>query len=101
VTFGLADRQSYFEALDAGNDGDLSLLEAFLTRTMGRALLVVLDLVGKDEDRLRPLEEMEARGTGFLAYSEHMAEEGNLPSVRIGNTWHSSRRALALFNENG
>lgn len=101
VMIGLADRQVYFEALEAGNDGDLSPLEGFLSLTMGRALLVVLDLVGREEDRLRPLEVMEARGSGFLAYSEHMAEEGEFPAVRRGNTWHSSERALTLYNEQG
>ena len=43
---------------------------------------------------------MEERGEGFLAYSEHMAEEGKLPAVRSGNNWMSSERALSLFNEN-
>ena len=100
VNIGLADRQRYFEALEAGHEGDLSPLSGFLMVVMGRSLLTMLDLLGKGEDRLRPLEEMEKRDNGFLAYSQHMAEEGELPAVRIGNTWHSSRRAMDLFNEN-
>jgi Fic family protein len=100
VNIGLPDKQRYFEALETANGGDIEPLQCFIMEAMGRTLVFILDLVGKDEDRLRPLEEMEARGTGFLAYSEHMAEEGKLPAVRIGNTWQSSERALVLFNEN-
>jgi Fic family protein len=101
VNIGLADRQRYFDALEAGHGGDLGPLEDFIGVVMGRSLVTLLDLVGVDEDVLKPLEEMEERGEGFLAYSEHMAEEGKLPAVRVGNTWHSSMRALELFNENG
>jgi Fic family protein len=99
VCICLGDRQHYFDALEAGHGGDLGPMEGFLRELMGRSLLTVLDMVGQGEDELHPLEELEERGDGFLAYSEHMAEEGELPAVRRGNTWHSSRRTLGLFNE--
>lgn len=99
LTIGLVDRKRYFESLEAGNAGDLSSLEGFMIVAMGRSILQVLDMVGTEEDRLRPMEELEKRGSGFLDYLEHMAGEGDVPAVRVGNAWHSSKRAIALFNE--
>ncbi|UCC92638.1 MAG: Fic family protein [Thermoplasmata archaeon] len=99
VNIGLADRARYFSSLESAHSGDIGPLQEFLREAMGRSLLTVLDLVSQGEDRLRPMAEMESRGEGFLAYKEHMAEEGRLPALRVGNSWHSSRRALSLFNE--
>jgi fido (protein-threonine AMPylation protein) len=101
VNLGLPVRMRYFQVLETGHDGDLTPMREFLMEEMGSSLMFMLDLVGTAEDRLKPLEELEARGSGFLAYTEHMAEEGSMPALRIGNAWHSSRRALSLFNEDG
>jgi Fic family protein len=101
VNIGLGDRLGYFEALEAGNGGDLSPLLDFLIEVMGGSLLQILDMVGTGDDRLRLIGELNERGSGFTDYLEYMAGEGKVPALRIGNAWHSSHRAIALFNEEG
>lgn len=92
------DRERYFSGLEAGHDGDLGGLEEILTIAMSRSLLDLLDLEGREEDALRPIDQLETRGPGFVDFLMHQAEVGNLPSVSCGNGWCTSQRALALFN---
>lgn len=95
------DRKGYFAALEEGNMGDLAGLEALIRIATARSLLHIMDLLGRDEDRLRPIDVLEQRGTGFVDFLGHMADEGQLPAVRVGNTWYTTGRALELFNGEG
>ena len=93
------DRERYIGCLQAGHGGDLDPLEDFLTVTMGRSLLDLLDQVGTEEDELKPLKKMEKGGPYSAKYLALRASQGMLPAVKVSGDWCTSQRALALYRE--
>jgi Fic family protein len=93
------DRQQYVLALESGNSGDLSKLNAFFRTAMARSLLDLLDQVGTREDELKPLRDMKARGEHSTKYMGLRASQGELPAVKVSGKWHSSERAVRLYSE--
>ena len=97
-----SDWDLYIEALEDANGGDLGKLVSFIEVAMARSLLILLDEVGGEEDGLKPLAELEKRGSGFVDYMAHEAQRLNLPAVRCEDGgWCSSQRAVRLYHGDG
>ena len=92
-----SDRERYMDALGQGDRDDLRPLTDYLTVIMGGSLLSFLSRTGTAQDELRPL----ARFQGESAYSPKFlslrAREGDLPAVRKGTEWLTSKRAMDLY----
>jgi hypothetical protein len=74
-------------------------LERLLADAMAASLLDLLDPVGTEQDRLAPLRGL-AGGSGHDArYLALRAHQGELPAVKQGGRWASSRRAVGLCRE--
>jgi len=93
------DRNRYIHALGSGHSEDLSELEAFLKTAMARSLLDLLDQVGTQEDELKPLGALEARGDHSTKYLGLRASQGELPAIKTSGKWHSSDRATRLYTQ--
>jgi hypothetical protein len=97
-----SDWDLYVGALEAANGGDLGELVSFVEMALARSILVLLDFIGSMDDRLLPLAELEGRGSGFVDFMAHEADERELPAVRCKDGgWCSSQRAVRLFNGEG
>ncbi|MCK4444628.1 MAG: Fic family protein, partial [Thermoplasmata archaeon] len=93
------DRGRYILALESAHSGDLDELEALLRTTMARSLIDLLDHVGTQEDELKRLKDLEGRGDHSTKYLGLRANQGELPAVKTSGKWHSSERAVRLYNE--
>ena len=93
------ERNRYIHALESGHSKDLSELEAFLKTAMARSLLDLLDQVGTQEDELKPLGALEARGDHSTKYLGLRASQGELPAIKTSGKWHSSERAVRLYTQ--
>lgn len=93
------DRNRYVHALESGHSEDFSELEAFLKTAMVRSLLDLLDQVGTQEDELKPLGVLEARGDHSTKYLGLRASQGELPAIKTSGKWHSSERATRLYTQ--
>lgn len=91
------DRDRYIHSLESGHSEDLSELKAFLKTAMARSLLDLLDQVGTQEDELKPLGALEARGDHSTKYLGLRASQGELPAIKTSGKWHSSDRATRLY----
>ena len=91
------DQQAYYEALNAGHGGELSILEELLRGLMARSLIEVLGSVGAGEDELRPLSELAKQDPPRRRMLAREAARGKLPAVSDGAVWMTSRRALKLY----
>lgn len=82
------DREVYLDALEQGNRDNLAPLYDFLQAAMARSLLDLLDQVGDDGDRLRPLAEFAGyEWCPFDArYLALRCAHGALAGVRVTNT---------------
>jgi len=93
------DRGRYIDALDAAHDDGPSALDALLRELMARSLLDLLDQVGTKEDALRPLKAFEKAGPYSAKYLALRAGQGNLAAVKVSGDWHTSARALRLYQK--
>lgn len=93
------DRRQYVLALESGHSGDLSKLNAFFRTAMARSLLDLLDQVGTRDDELKPLRDVKERGEHSTKYMGLRASQGELPAVKVSGKWHTSERAVRLYNE--
>jgi len=91
------DRDRYLDGLREGNAGNLLPLTEYLMNIMGGALLNFLSQVGTEQDELIPLAELHKDSTYSAKYLSLRAGQGELPAVRIGKGWNSSKRALELY----
>jgi Fic family protein len=91
------DRDRYLDGLREGNAGNLLPLTEYLMTIMGGSLLNFLSHVGTEQDELIPLAELHRESTYSAKYLSLRAGQGELPAVRIGKGWNSSKRALELY----
>ena len=94
------DREQYEDALSEGHSGNLVPLVAMIRVLMGRSLLLLLDQVGADEDKLMPVTRLAGDGPYSAKYLALRASQGELPAVKEVGQWRTSRRAVGLYREN-
>ncbi len=92
-----ADKERYMDALFQADAGDLQPLAEYLRVIMGGSLLNFLSYVGTEQDELRPLVRYEGETSYSAKYLSLRAKQGDLPAIRRGNEWITSRRALDLY----
>ena len=73
----------------------MSLMEVL----MGRALLLLLDQVGAEEDKLMPVNRLTGDGPYSAKYLALRASQGQLPAVKEGGRWRTSHRAVGTYKE--
>ena len=91
------DREAYMDTFPGGHQGDHASLEELLRVLMARSLLLLLDDVGTDEDRLMDLSQLERDGPYTAKYLALRASQGHLPALKRGGQWWTSRRAVGLY----
>ncbi|MFQ5951132.1 MAG: Fic family protein [Candidatus Geothermarchaeales archaeon] len=90
-------REEYLSSLNAAYRGDFSGMIELLMVLTASSLLDLLDQVGTAEDELIPLRvasEGSPYGDHYLALRCKQAE---LPALKTGREWRTSRRALRLY----
>ena len=92
------DRDRYLDALEQGH-AELAPFEEFLRVGIGRSLLDLLDQVGTKDDELKPLRRFESRGAYTGKYLALRANQGRLPSLKVGGDWRTSARAIRVYRE--
>ena len=93
------DRERYMAALEATHAGDPTPLGSLLWELSGRSLLLLLDRVGTDDDGLMPVTELGKEGPYSAKYLGLRAGQGELPAVKEGGRWWTSRRAVGAYRE--
>lgn len=93
------DRDRYLRCLVQGHDGSLTDLEGLLRVAMTRSLLDLLDQVGTREDELKPLRDHSRRTPHSAKYLGLRAGQEELPAIKVSGDWHSSERALHIYDK--
>ncbi|MDD3042661.1 MAG: Fic family protein [Methanosarcinaceae archaeon] len=90
------DRQKYYRTLRTADSGNLEPFANFIAKAVDESLTLYLSIFG-GLDELRPLKEL----VGEIPYSQEYlslrARQGLLDAVKIGKTWHSSKRAIEQY----
>lgn len=87
------DRRRYYRCLAQADGGNLGPLAGFIARALDASLSLYLSVFGQ-KDALLPLSEL-ARGTPYSQeYLSLRARQGVLSAVKVGRTWHSTKRDL-------
>ena len=95
------DRKKYYTCLGKADGGDLSPLVNFIGKAMDESLTIYLAMFGGKEELL-PLKELAKTVPYSQEYLSLRARQGILDAVKMGRTWHSSKRALEDYvNEHG
>lgn len=95
------DRKSYLDALEYAHAYDMEKLTEFLKINMTGSLIFMLDMVGSKDDALLTLKEAKkVSGTDYSTkYLALRINQGELPGIRTGKMWKTSRAAINLYQE--
>jgi Fic family protein len=91
------DRDGYMDTFEGGHRGDHASLEELLRVLMARSILLLLDDVGTDEDRLKGLDDIASDGPYTAKYLALRASQGRLPAIKRGGRWWTSIRAVGFY----
>jgi len=91
------DKERYMDALGQGDKGDLQPLTDYLKVAMGGSLLYFLSRAGTELDELRPLARFQGESVHSPKFLSLRAKEGEIPVIRKGTEWLTSKRALGLY----
>lgn len=92
-------RDKYLNSLNEAATGDFTILEDFLRARMGSSLVDLLDQVGTEKDELISLKEVSSQAPYDNRYLALRCKQGELPSLKEGREWRTSRRALEIYIE--
>lgn len=90
------DRGKYYRSLRAADAGNLGPFANFIAKAVDENLTLYLSISGGN-DELLPLKELAVETPYSQEYLSLRARQGLLDSVKIGKTWHSSRRAVEQY----
>ena len=90
------DRLKYYAFLSKADKGDLGPLADFILHEEDNSLSLYLSVFG-GELELVPLCELAKESSYSQEYLSLRARQGVLDAVKIGKTWHSSRKALSDY----
>ncbi len=91
-----ADRGKYYKALRAADSENLSPFANFIAKAVDESLTLYLSISG-GSDELLPLKELAPETPYSQEYLSLRARQGLLDAVKIGKTWHSSKRAVEKY----
>lgn len=94
-----ADRERYMSAIESGDSDNLRRLTDLMKELTARSVLDLLDQVGTALDELRPLKDLAGECPYSAQYLRLRAGQGELPAVKRSGDWHTSRRALTMYEE--
>ncbi len=92
-------REDYLDSLNEAAKSDFNPLEDFLRARMGSSLIDLLDQVGTEEDELISLKEASGLTPYGNRYLALRCKQGELPSLKEGGEWRTSRRALRIYRD--
>lgn len=87
------DRKKYYRFLGAADAGNPGLFVNFIAKAVDESLTMYLSIFGGD-DELLPLKELAGQTPYSQEYLSLRARQGVLDAVKMGKTWHSSKRAV-------
>lgn len=90
------DRGKYYKSLRAADAGNLGPFANFIAKAVDENLTLYLSISG-GADELLPLKELSSGTPYSQEYLSLRARQGLLDAVKIGKTWHSSRRAVEQY----
>ena len=96
-----AHRDTYLDSLNSAAKGDLEPLEDIFKTLMASSLLDLLDQVGTHKDELMSLKEVAEYSPYSEKYLSLRCKQGELPALKSGREWRTSKWALALYQEHG
>jgi len=91
------DRDAYMDTFGSGHQGEHGGLERLLGVLMGRSLLLLLAELGGEDDALLRVSELARDGPYTAKYLALRASQGELPAVKRGGRWWTSRRAVGIY----
>ncbi len=90
------DRGKYYRSLRAADAGNLGPFANFIAKAVDENLTLYLSISG-GSDELLSLKELATETPYSQEYLSLRARQGLLDAVKIGKTWHSSRRAVEQY----
>lgn len=90
------DRGKYYKSLRAADAGNLGPFANFIAKAVDENLTLYLSISGGN-DELLPLKKLAIETPYSQEYLSLRARQGLLDAVKIGKTWHSSRRAVDQY----
>ncbi len=94
------DRQKYYRALQAADQGKLSAIVKFVAQTVERSLDIYLKTLtpeSQDKERYLPLSEISKDTPYSTKYLNLLARQGKLEAHKQGRNWLSSKDALERY----
>ncbi len=90
------DRKKYYDCLRRADAGNLGPFANFIAKALDESLTLYISIFG-GKDELLPLSDL-AKGTSYSQeYLSLRARQGVLSAVKIGRTWHSTKRNLEEY----
>jgi Fic family protein len=90
------DRKKYYRTLRAADSGNLGTFANFIAKAVDESLTLYLSISG-GLDELLPLKEIAGETPYTQEYLSLRARQGLLDAVKIGKTWHTSKRAVEKY----
>lgn len=93
------NRNNYLKGLNSAARGDYKPLEDLFKVLMSSSLLDLLDQMGIANDELISLKDLEKETPYSAKYIALRCKQGELPALRSGRQWRTSKWALKLYRE--
>jgi Fic family protein len=90
------DRGKYYKNLRAADSGNLCPFANFIAKAIDENLTLYLSISG-GIDEVIPLKELAPKTPYSQEYLSLRARQGHLDAIKIGKTWHSSKRAIEQY----
>ena len=90
------DRKNYNQYLKLAHSGNLTPFSDYITKAVDESLTMSLSAYGGD-DELMPLDDIAEFTPYSPEYLSLRARQGVLDAVKMGKTWHTSRRAVERY----
>jgi len=90
------ERGKYYKSLRTADAGNLSPFANFIAKAVDENLTLYLSISG-GVDELLPLKELALETPYSQEYLSLRARQGLLDAVKMGKTWHSSKRAVEQY----
>ena len=94
-----SQRDAYLSALNEADEGNISRMEEFLRVLIGSSLVDLLDQVGTAQDELLSLESASKISPYSEKYLALRCKPGELPSLKVGREWLTSKSVLRLYQK--
>jgi len=92
------DRRKYYSCLRMADNNDLAPFAGFIAKAADESLTIYLSVFG-GKDELVPLSELARDIPYSQEYMSLRARQGVIDAVKVGNVWHSTKRALETYVE--